>query len=110
MEGTIVVSKKEQFVWRIVDDFRSGRVTRREAATLLDVCEKSVQRLAKRCREQGLKGLKHGNALKKPHNAKSIDIRAECMKLAANLYYDFTTHQRKDDPTNPDGSSTIRYR
>ena len=89
MEETIVVSKGNQFKWRIIDDFREGRVSRREAATLLNTSEKSVQWLAKRCRKNGLKGLMHGNAEKKPHNAKRSEVRAICLELASRLYLDF---------------------
>ncbi len=93
MEGSIAVSKNDQFRWRIIDDYRGGRISRREAATLLSVSEKSVQRLAKRCREGGLKGLLHGNSQKSPHNKKSDELRRQCLELAQKLYFDFNvTH------------------
>jgi transposase len=93
MEGTIAVSKAEQFRWRVIDDYREGRVGRREAATLLNVSEKTVQRLAKRCREKGLAGIKHGNLQRKPKNATADEIRSLCLELASKTYYDFNiTH------------------
>lgn len=93
MEGTIAVSKMDQFKWRIVEDYRAGRVSRREAATLLNLSEKTVQRLAKRCREKGLLGLQHGNAKRKPQNAKASDLRSRCLELVATRYFDFNmTH------------------
>lgn len=93
MEGTIAVSKADQFRWRIIEDYRAGRVSRREAATLLNVTEKTVQRLAKRCREKGLIGLKHGNFQRKPKNATFEEVKALCLELASKTYYDFNiTH------------------
>lgn len=89
MEGTVKVSKTEQFKWRIIEDFRGGRIGRRQAAELLCVTEKTIQRLAKRCRESGLLGLKHGNLGRKPSNALSEDLKAKVLKLASQSYYDF---------------------
>jgi transposase-like protein len=52
-----------------------------------------VQRLAKRCGEDGLKGLLHGNSQKSPHNKKSDELRRQCLELAQQLYFDFNvTH------------------
>lgn len=93
MEGTIAVSKTDQFRWRIVEDYRGGRVSRKEAATLLNVSEKTIQRLSKRIREKGLSGLVHKNRAKTPHNASDEALRARCLELAATVYYDFNcTH------------------
>lgn len=93
MEGTIAVSKEEQFRFRIIDDYREGRVNRREAADLLNVSEKTIQRLAKRCREKGIAGIKHGNLNKKPKNATFPETKALCLELASKTYYDFNmTH------------------
>ena len=89
MEGTIAVSKTEQFIWRIIEDFRGGRTSRADAALLLNVSEKTIQRLAKRIREKGLIGLKHGNHRRAPHNAKPQSLRDQCIHLASTVYYDF---------------------
>ena len=50
------------------------QINRSEAAMLLNVSEKTIQRLAKRCREKGLIGLKHGNLRRKPKNATADEI------------------------------------
>ena len=93
MEGTIAMSKTDQFKWRIIEDYRSGRVSRKEAATLLNVSEKTIQRLSKRIREKGLGGLLHQNRKRRPPNASDELLKARCLELASTLYYDFNcTH------------------
>lgn len=89
VEGTIAVSKADQFRWRIIEDYRAGRVSRKEAAKLLNISEKTVQRLTKRCREEGLGGLLHGNQGKRPHNAYDEALKLRCLELASRYYFDF---------------------
>lgn len=93
MDGTIVMSKNEQFLVRIVEDYRAGRVSRSEAAQLLGVSEKTVQRKARRVRLQGVQGVKHGNCSRQPKNKFSEQLKAEMLERASREYADFNmTH------------------
>lgn len=89
MEGTVLMTKRDQFRWRIIEDFRSGRISRAVAAELMAVSEKTVQRLAKRCRERGVSGLTHGNKGKPPAISKDQLLKAKCLSLAEHRYFDF---------------------
>ncbi len=83
------MSKKEQLVFRIIEDYRAGRISRKEAALKLGVSEKTIQRKAKRLREKGLEGIKHGNCGQSPVNKKPQAMREEFLELYRTHYFDF---------------------
>lgn len=89
MDGAVMVSKNEQFNYAILEDFRHGKISKEAAGMLLGVSKRTVQRQAKKIRTKGINGIKHGNYKKKPHNAKSDELKAQMMKLANEKYYDF---------------------
>jgi len=83
------MSKKEQIIFGIIEDFRSGKTSRKLTALKLSVSEKTVQRKAKKIREQGISGIKHGNYGKTAHNKVQEAIRQEFVKLYKDKYPDF---------------------
>ncbi len=85
----LFMSVKDQVEARVVEDFRSGRTTRAHAALLLGITEKSITRKAKKLRESGIAGLRHGNKGKSPINRSSEAIRDEALNLAMTKYFDF---------------------
>lgn len=94
--GGIFMSKKEQVIHAVLEDFRCGRLRKKEAAELLGLSERSIQRKAKRLREQGLHGLKHGNVGRSPVNQKAKESRQEALRLIQEFYYDFNlVHARE---------------
>lgn len=88
-QGGILMSANDLFELGIVEDFRSGRRTRAEAALVLNCSEKSVTRKAKRLRESGPIGLRHANRGKSPINKTAPSIREEALRLALAIYPDF---------------------
>ncbi len=93
MEGTVAVTKQDQFKWRIIEDFRLGKIRRKEAAEILGLSERSVQRIAKRHKAEGIAGLVHKNRCRTPANKKPEDLKRQALDLASRLYYDFNmTH------------------
>ena len=74
---------------RLIEDFRAGRLSRREVAVLLDVSERTVTNLAARHRRLGLQGLKHGNCDRISRNKISDSVRDEAIRLAMEIYPDF---------------------
>jgi transposase len=87
------MSGSDQFTYRILTDFESGKVSRKDAATLLNVTERSVARSTKRLREKGLAGLQHGNRGKAPSNKTPDSERDHILKLVKEKYFDFNvTH------------------
>jgi transposase len=87
--GDIVLSKNEQFVLQVIEDFRAQRITCERAAELLGKSPRTVKRLAKRIREKGAGGLKHGNAGRSPANKTDDATKQRSVSLAREIYYDF---------------------
>jgi len=96
MEG-IVVSKKESNEFRVINDFVTGKITRKLAAELLNVNESTVRRKARKIEKNGLLGIKHGNCGKPPHNRVCVAIEAEFKQLMRQNYYDYNmTHMYEE--------------
>lgn len=89
MEGDVLLNKNEQFVSKVIEDFRAGRSTRKAAAFLLGVTERTISNLAKRVRLLGVAGIKHGNSNKLPSNRHRPEIKKIVLALAAGKYRDF---------------------
>jgi len=71
-------------------------LSRRETAMVLGVSEKTVQRMAKAVRENGLQGVKHGNTGRTPSNKLDDTLKNSVVSLVKEFYYDFnTTHARE---------------
>ena len=89
----VFMSKREEYVYSVVLDFISGKLKRVEAARLLDVRPRSVSRLARRVREKGFVGVKHGNLGREPVNRHPETFKQQVMELIERRYYDFNlTH------------------
>ncbi|MCX6125494.1 MAG: ISNCY family transposase [Proteobacteria bacterium] len=74
MEG-VFLSINEVILHRIIDDFRSGKLSRYEAALKLSISERQVSRVAKKIRQQGLTGVAHGNRKRKPYNVSPAEVQ-----------------------------------
>jgi transposase len=85
----IFVDKKELVKARIIEDFRAGRLSRKDAAMMLNVCERSVSRWAEKHRENGIHGLRHGNCERDPINKLRDDLASEAVRLYQEIYPDF---------------------
>lgn len=83
------MSKKDLIRFEVIEAFRSGKLTRSEAADRLSLSQRQVSRLALRCRESGLEGLLHKNQGKPPKNKVSAEISQLYLNLYTKKYYDF---------------------
>jgi len=90
------VSVKQEIVFWVLEDFRTGRLSRSDAALKLGMSEKSVSRKAKRLRERGLSGLRHGNCGLRPVNRKSDELRHQVVALLRDVYFDFNLAHARD--------------
>lgn len=96
MRGDIVMGKNEQFTLSVIEDYRSGKISRWEASLILGKSERTVDRLVKRIDEKGLQGLIHGNKGKSPKNKTPDEILLQVESLVKNKYFDFNmTHCRE---------------
>ena len=87
------VSTKEQVSFRIIEDDRTGKLSRKEAAVSWG-SERAATRQTKKIREQGLREVKHGNCGKRPANVLPAQIKQEMLRLAADVYPDFNLRHR----------------
>jgi hypothetical protein len=92
MKGGLFMNKNEQVAFQILEDFRSGIKTRKQAALLLGVTERAVTRRARKLRLRGLSGIKHGNYHRKPSNKFSDEIKIKALELIKSSYFDFNIH------------------
>lgn len=87
------MGKKEQFTYSVVGDFLAGRVSRSEAAKLMQIRERTVSRIARRIQAKKFMGVVHGNRGKKSEKRLPDDLKRDVMSLIENRYFDFNmTH------------------
>jgi transposase len=85
----IWMSKQGVIRYEVIASFVLGKVSRKEAAELLGVRERTVSRMARRYEEKGLRGLEHGNRMQRPWNKTSDVFKARVMKFVKEKYFDF---------------------
>lgn len=73
----------------LLEDFRAGRRSRSEVASLLEVSERTVARKIKKLREKGPAGIKHGNYGHIPVNRRVDSEREKAIGLAKTIYAAF---------------------
>jgi len=89
----IFMSKNDQLKLSIINDFIYRRITRPEAAQLLDTTERTVTRIANKIRRQGIAGIKHGNSGKTPANKTSSTLLSKAIQKYEKDYFDMNvTH------------------
>jgi len=88
MDG-IFMSINDQVRFRIIEEFRSGRLNRVEAALKLGVSVRAISRFARKIRKQGIRGTKHGNYGKVPRNRISSEVRDFYVSLYRKKYAKF---------------------
>lgn len=87
------MSKTGQFTHQAVSDFLNGKLSRREAAELLQIRERTVTRLARKVEKKGIFGVVHGNRERAPSNKKCESLKKQVMDLVQSQYFDYNmTH------------------
>ena len=89
MAKGIFMSTLEQLIYSIIEDFRTGKITRKESALILGVSEKTITRKAEAIRKFGMVGVKHGNCGKSAVNRVDPAIETTVIELIKNIYFDF---------------------
>lgn len=87
--GGIFMSKNESVALRILEDFRQGKISRRQAADLLRCSERAVTRRVTKLRLKGFEGIKHGNYQRAALNKIDDALREQMLSLANATYFDF---------------------
>lgn len=87
------MGKKEQVTYRVIEDFLAHRLSRREAADLLQIRERTVSRIARRVEAKKFLGVVHGNRNRRSPRRLSEDLKRDVMGLMESKYFDFNmTH------------------
>ena len=92
MHGRIVLNTTEQRRIVVLNHLASGALINAEAAKLLGISKRQLQRLHKAFAEEGVAGLVHGNRGRPAHNTIDAAIAARMVELAVNKYQGFN-HQ-----------------
>lgn len=91
--GEIVMSTKDQKVYDQAIQVLCKRLSIKEFSELNQLSYRQSQRIIKKVEGQGMKGVKHGNLGKVPHNKTSTDLEMDILSLLKGKYYDFNlTH------------------
>jgi hypothetical protein len=88
-QGGFFLGSSELIELGLLEDFRSGRLTRTEVALLLDIDERTVTRKTKKLRDHGPSGIKHGNYGKTPINRRPDSEKERAMGLSRITYSAF---------------------
>jgi hypothetical protein len=85
----VFMSKNDLVALKVLEDFRFGKISRREAAQLLGCSERAVTRRAGKVRVKGPAGIKHGNCQREAVNRVDSAKREQMLALARDVYFDF---------------------
>jgi transposase len=95
MEG-LIVKAEDQLKLEVVCKVESGKMTRSEAMTVLQVSKSTLKRYVMSYREKGVGFLRHGNCQRKPTNKTPDEIKDIALRLIQEKYFDFNmTHARE---------------
>jgi len=92
MDGRIVLNRAEQRRIVVINHLASGALVNAEAAELLGISKRQLQRLHKAYSEIGVAGLVHGNRGRAAHNTIDAATAARVVELAKDKYRGFN-HQ-----------------
>jgi transposase len=92
MRDRIVLNRSEQRRATVLSHLESGSLVNAEAATLLGISARQVQRLHKAFINEGVAGLAHGNRGRPAHNALDSLVAQRVLELAGQKYQGFN-HQ-----------------
>lgn len=94
--GEIVMSPKNQKMYELAVQVLCKRLSIVEFSILINKSYRQSQRIIKKVKEKGMRGVKHGNLGKAPHNKTSKEMELDILSLLKTSYYDFNlTHFRE---------------
>ena len=74
------VSKTESIRFQVVSEFNAGKLLRREASELLGVSERTVSRISRRVKSEGVMGVKHANIGCTPVRKTPEELKVKVLK------------------------------
>jgi transposase len=86
MQETLTLNAQEQKRVMVLNRILAGQLSAAEAAALLHVSQRQVQRILATYREEGVAAVVHGNRGRKPKHSISLGVRQQVMMLAQTTY------------------------
>jgi transposase len=103
MESTIVLTMREQKRVEVIQRVFRGEMAMAEAAMVLGVCQRHSYRIKARIREEGVKGIIHGNRGRICHWKLSAKTYGRIVELASGKYRGFNDHHLTEKLTEEEG-------
>lgn len=108
MDGRIVLNSTEQRRITVLNHLASGALVNAEAAELLGISKRQLQRLHRLYSEEGAAGLAHGNRGRPAHNAIETAIATRVVELARDKYRGFNHQHLTEMLAEQEGISLSR--
>jgi len=107
---TIALTMEEQKRVEVIQRVFRGEVTMAEAAMVLGVYQRHSYRIKARIREEGVKGIIHGNRGRICHWKLSAKTYGRIVELAKGEYREFNDHHLTEKLTEEEGSGYLGRR
>lgn len=96
MQETITLNTQEQKRVMVLNQIRSGQLSAAQAASLLNLSVRQVQRTLAAYEKEGVAALAHGNRNRKPVHTINDQVRQQVIKLATTTYRDCNQQHLRD--------------
>jgi hypothetical protein len=107
--GGVFMSKEEQVKFSIVSDFIHRKITRSEAALLLDTTERTITRLARKIDRGGMPGIKHANTGRTPVNKTPSAMLSKAVSIYEEKYFDMNVTHALEHLRTEEGLENLKY-
>jgi len=107
-EGTIAVSQREVKRYGLLRRALEGKLTLVRATQGLGVSYRQAKRLKRKVKEEGLKGLAHGNRGRSPANKLEEGLRRRVLGLSEERYRDFNDTHFSEELAKREGIALSR--
>jgi transposase len=101
----VTLSQKQLQRIKVVENVAEGRLTIQQAADLLGLSRRQVQRLKKRFDSRKVDWVYHGNQGRTPANRVPDTVRTQVLELAGGKYAGFNDHHLQEKLTDQEGLS-----
>ncbi len=109
MQETLTLNAQEQKRVGVLNRILAGQLSAAEAAVLLRLSQRQVQRILATYREEGVAAVVHGNRRRKPKHRINLELRQQVIMLAQTTEQGCTQQHRRDlrTPTLDAGEANI---
>ena len=106
--GRVTLSEPEQRRLMVLNHLEAGSLSNQEAAVLLGLSVRQVQRKKLAYRQEGVAALAHGNRGRRPHHALDAELGRRVVELATGTYAGFNQQHLTEMLAEKEGISLSR--